>query len=203
MKDKSKKSIEGIQLELPFDKQIASLMSEGGPPNKEKYKNLALMACEEYQSWFNLGAESLKDNELIISRMKEISRRIWNWNIPSENDFAQYFKISRMKARRFLRSIKSRFGYECNEELNRLSKEVIDNAIPDNKDRPEKYTLYITNPLIEYRISELLCELAKREIKEKQSEFRIMKKDRNFEFTYIMLPDAYRKLRKYLKDQAK
>ncbi len=204
LKEKSKKSKGSIQLEFEFDKQIESLKSTAKPLNiKEMNRILALMACQEYQSWFNLGAESLKDNELIIFRMKEISRKIWNWDIPPENEFAQYFKISRMKARRLLRSIKSRFGYECNEKLDRLTNKVIDNAIPDNKERPTKYTLYIINPLVEYRISEILSELAKREIEENQNEFRIMKKDKNFEFTYIILPDAYGKLNKYLKDQTK
>ncbi|MFQ6119009.1 MAG: hypothetical protein ACE5KE_03870, partial [Methanosarcinales archaeon] len=131
--------------------------------------------------------------------LKEICKSIWNWNIPPENEVAQAFKITRLKARGYLREIKSRYGYECNDILDDLVKEVLKKAKGGKKrpKLPEKYTLYIINPLVEYRISEILCELAKKEIEENRSDFEIMKKNKDCEYTYFIKPVAFKELRKY------
>jgi hypothetical protein len=72
-------------------------------------QQLKRIAQHEYQQWMNGEMPFVAIRELQIWRLHQFCKHIWKWNLPSDNDLASIFNITKRKASTLLGDFKAKF----------------------------------------------------------------------------------------------
>lgn len=185
-----------ITLEIPEDffeeDEKKKLMSLFDVDNQDQFlesiNRVVLAALHEYRDMFlGMGLPS-RANEIREFRLYYLIKRYFKSRIPDEYEVSAMFQLPETRSKNLILNVLTRFRYELEEEIFNTLSVMIKDAEEINDG--QEYRLYINS-------ANMVDELDKI-IRSENFRFKRLSKVRGEAAQYIIAPDSYKAICKYL-----